>query len=182
MLHETDARLPGAVEVWIIGYSLLLHGLHEGPAHRGVLTEMRDLQRAVDPMVGLAEVVVRLLPSKVRQEIAETPTRPAERRVPGVVVGRLPATVDHRVDRTAPAEHPGLGHDRRPPAELRLCDDTMHREVGIPREELHVSRGHPKDRTRSPRPRLDEQNPSPVLGHQAARHDAAGTSTPGDDI
>ena len=48
VLQEADASLRDAVEVGRVGHAARLERLHEGAAHRAVLAEMRDLQRAVD--------------------------------------------------------------------------------------------------------------------------------------
>src|SRR3712207_8849636 len=111
MLHEADAGLPGSVEIGVVGNAPLLHRLHEGAAHGGVLPEMGHLQGACHSMVRLSEMVVSLLPDEVRQEIAVAPAGAAERLVPGVVILRLAADIDHRIDGTAPAQH--LGLDRK---------------------------------------------------------------------
>src|SRR5207248_3526877 len=62
---------------------------------------------------------------EVREHIAPPPPLEAHRR-PGVIVGRVAADVDHRVDRGGPAEGPATREHSRAVAEARLgiADET----------------------------------------------------------
>ena len=182
VLHEADAGLAGAVEIGVVGNALLLQRLHEGAAHRGVLPEMRNLQGAAHAMIRLAEMIVSLLPDEMRQEVLVAPAGTAQRLVPGIVILRLPANIDHGVHGAAAAQHLGLRHDGRAPLELRLRHHLVHRQVGVAGEKLHVARRHRQDAADFARSRLDQQNPCVMLGDEAAGNDAAGASAADDDV
>ena len=99
-LVPADAVLARAVEVLAGGQAARRRGVEEGLREAGARQRVRDAQRPADAVVlgGAAHVVLGA--QEVGQHVVPAPAQLG----PLVVVGRVAADVDHRVDRRGAAE------------------------------------------------------------------------------
>ena len=120
-----DLVLPGAL---LLGAVEVVGGLESG-ADRAVherLAELvgvdavLDVQRPVLPVPRSGQPGVALRLHEVRQHVVEAPAGGAVLVAPGVVVGMVPADVDHRVHRRAAAERLHPRPVGTPPVQLLL--------------------------------------------------------------
>ncbi len=140
-LVEADAFLCRAVEVVVQRIAGRVRGLDESFGERIAKAQIRHRERAVRamPRIGAARVAFRT--TEIRQHVLPAPARRAELR-PFVVVARVAARVDHRVDR-ARAAHPAPARlVAAPPAEARL----RHRLVAVVRAEFERHQCRDADR------------------------------------
>ncbi|VWB89565.1 hypothetical protein BUB20358_04262 [Burkholderia ubonensis] len=118
-LVEADAFLRGPVEIVVERIAGRVRGLDESFGERIAKAQIGHRERAVRavPCVRAAPVAFRA--PEIRQHVLPAPARRAELR-PFVVVERMAARVDHRVDR-ARAAHPAPARlVAATPAEARL--------------------------------------------------------------
>ena len=141
-LVQAHAFLQRAVEVAVQRVAGLLRGLHEELGRARRLLQVHHVQRAARAMEGVAAAFVVLGLQEVGQHVLPGPARVALGG-PMVVVLVLAADIDHRVDRTGPAQpsaarlvtqpavQPGLRHRIEGPVDLtvRLADRETDRAM-----------------------------------------------------
>ena len=102
-LVATDAFLIRAVEVRIERQTCLLRRLDKDMAERIGVGTLRDIERAVFTVKAIMQALVALGLLEVRQHVVVAPAGIAE-LTPMIVIGRLPAHIDHGIDRARAAK------------------------------------------------------------------------------
>ncbi|MNZ99615.1 hypothetical protein D3C78_1189480 [compost metagenome] len=124
-LVEAAAFLLFAVEVVIERNAGLLRRANERPAQLVDRNQVGHSQRPARAMVLVGQPVVVLGPAEIRQDVAEGPARATFLVLPGVVVGRIAAGIDHRVDRPATTQHPALRVENGAAVHARLGNRSV---------------------------------------------------------
>ncbi len=144
-LIDAHAILLTVVEVLVARQPRLYPRVHpcaRDQVPRALLAHRQRTTRAM-PSRGAALIVLGL--HEVRQQLIPRPSAHA----PLVVVARVAADVDHRVDRRAPAQHPPARQRYPPVAALRLRRrvvvpvDLRPRQLQIPQRHMDVLVRHP---------------------------------------
>ena len=188
MLHEADAELSGAVEIRIIWNAHALQGFDIGARHRAGMAKIGNLQRSANAVEFAAEMIVVFLRLEIGQDIPVRPgaiivcPRLGHRLVPAIIIGRLPAHVDHGVDRAAATQDFALRHDRTPAVQLFLRLGLMHGQIGVLGEKLHVARRKMHDRVGLAGAPFQHQNARLAIAHETRGNDAGRTAAAHDDI
>ncbi|MDR8730798.1 hypothetical protein FEQ04_05139 [Burkholderia pseudomultivorans] len=118
-LVEADAFLRRAVEVVVERVAGRMRGLDESFGERIAKAQIRYRERPVRAVPRIGAALVAFRAAEIRQHVLPAPAGRAELR-PLVVVARMAARIDHRVDR-ARAAHPAPARlIAAPPAETRL--------------------------------------------------------------
>ncbi len=102
-LIEADAFLIGAVEVVVRLVARFHRGLHETLRKRVPVAQVGHGERAAVAVPRIGAALVALGAAEVRQHVLPRPAVAAQLR-PFVVIERMAARVDHRVDRARSAE------------------------------------------------------------------------------
>ena len=108
-LVETDAGLLPAVEIVIVGNAEFLPGADIGIADRQGRDRHGDAERPAIGMVVVGKALVVLCPLEIGQDRAVIPALAAVFAGPEIVIGRIAARIELRVDRGAAADHLSLG-------------------------------------------------------------------------
>lgn len=125
-LIEADAFLTRAVEVVVGGETRFERGLHEALRDRVALAQIGHAERAARAVPRIRAARVVLGAQEVRQHVVPRPARAAEPR-PFVVVERMAARVDHRVDGAGAAEAAAARLVAASSVQARL----RHRLIGV---------------------------------------------------
>jgi hypothetical protein len=107
-LEKAAAFLVPVVQVLLVRDAHLHAGLDDRRRDRCSSGKVRHVERAAGAMERVLAALLVLALAEVRQDLVPAPPARAHLR-PAVVVGRLPADVEHAVDRRRAAEHLALG-------------------------------------------------------------------------
>ena len=102
-LKQPAAELRGAVEIRIERQAGLLRPLDEDMAERICVGTLGDIERAISAMKAVVQALVAFGLLEVRQHVVIVPAGIAE-LAPMIVVRRLAAHIDHRIDRARAAD------------------------------------------------------------------------------
>ena len=176
-LVHPDAVLLAVVEVLVASQPGLYAGLDERVRDAVVRALLADRERPAGAVESGGATLVVLGLDEVRQEVGPAPSRDA----PGVVVERVAADVDHRVDRRGASEHS--------PARQRyasLIAVGFRRRVVVPvdlrRAELQVAERDVDVFVDVRRPGLQQQHLHVRVFAEARRQHAARRSSPDDHV
>ena len=165
------AVLLAVVEVLVQRQPQPLHRLQERLAHRAAGPGLAHRQRTAGTVELRSPALVVLGPDEVREQVVPAPARAAG-VAPLVVVERVAAHVDHRVQRRRAAEHPPARQVDPPPVGARLpARDVV---PVVLRAEQRAERRRDVDEVRGVRrPRLHEQDLHVgILGQPVGEHAA----------
>ncbi len=151
--------MPLAVEVGADGIARLSPRLDEGVIERVTFMPMRRRQRSGVAAIGVGWSTKALRPTKVGQHVSISPALRAL-LLPALEIERMPANVNHAIDRRRAAKNLAAGTGDAPSAKMRLGLAPITPIVGL---------GVHRDRQR--RRHLDEQGAvgSAVFKHEHAR-------------
>ena len=181
-LVVADAGLPRPVEVGTERQPNRLGCSDERAAGFAGMDRVGDLEWAGDAVQGVVQPLIALHPAHVCHDVAIGPAGPAAALLPRIVVCRLAAHVDHRVDRTAAAQDLALRDDRRAAAEALLARGLIEPHELVDAQELDEAGRHVDQGIAIARSRLEQQDPRTMVLHQAAGGETAGASATDNDI
>ena len=179
-LEAPGALLGGAVEVVVARDADLLAGVDERLDDRVHRPALAHAQRPADAVVAVRAALVVLGAPEVRQDVLVGPAVVAQRR-PLVVVGRVAADVDHRVERARAAEDAAARQVVAAEVEPRLGLGEQ-RPVEVARQVQPEAERHVDVRVVVGRPGLDHGDAHVRVLAQAVGHDAAGRSCAHDHV